>query len=365
MKISFNNFKKQYQENKKEYDNVLKRVLTSGWYILGNEVKSFEELFAKYIGVKYCVGVANGMEAIQIALSVLGIGKGDEVITTSHTAAATVLAIKSVGANPVFVDVDEYFCIDSKKIENKITKKTKAVIPVHIYGQIANISEISKICKKHKLQLIEDCAQSHGAMYKEKKAGSFGIVNCFSFYPTKNLGAFGDGGALTTNDESIYKKALELRNYGQKNRYEHDVIGMNSRLDEIQAAFLSVSLKYLDKNNKRRRKIAEMYFSHLKDVKYINLPKMRKDSEHVFHLFVIEAPDRDNLAPYLKAKGIDCLIHYPIPVHKQKCFKEFNKVSLPVLENKVKNILSLPINPFLSEKEVKYICQAIKSYYSK
>lgn len=364
MKIKFNDFKKQYNLQKKDYDKAIKEVLVSGWYILGTQVSAFEKSFAQYIGCKYCIGVANGMEAIQIALLSLNIGPGDEVITTSHTAVATTLAINSVGAKPIFVDIDKYFGIDIDKIEEKINKKTKAIIPVHLYGQSVEIKKILDLCKKNNLFLVEDCAQAHGATYGKKKVGSFGNVNCFSFYPTKNLGAFGDAGAITTNDKSLYEKILKLRNYGQGNRYEHELIGLNSRLDEIQASILLIQLKKLDSNNQKRRKLANIYFKKLKNIKEIILPETRKNCSHVFHLFVIEAINRDKLLSYLKTKGIETLIHYPVPVHKQKCFKDFNKISLPILEKKVNSILSLPLHPFLSEKEVEYVCENIKNFYS-
>lgn len=362
MEIKFNDFQKQYKTHRRKFNRAIKSVLDSGWYILGKQVANFEKDFAEYIGTKHAAGVANGMEALQIALLALDIGPGDEVITTSHTAAATALSIISVGAKPVFVDIDEYFHIDASKIEAAITSKTKAIIPVHLYGQSVDLGKILDICKKHNIHLIEDCAQAHGATFEKKKVGSFGVINCFSFYPTKNLGAFGDGGAITTNDDVLYEKILQLRNYGQKNRYEHESYGLNSRLDEIQAAILSVQLEYLDKNNKSRRKIADIYHHRLKNIKEIKLPETRKGCHPVFHLYVIETEKRDALMEYLKSKGIASLIHYPIPVHKQACFKEHTS-SLPVLENKVKNILSLPIHPFLSKKEVKYICDCIQEFY--
>lgn len=362
MEIKFNDFQKQYKSHRQKFDRAIKGVLNSGWYILGGRVAEFEKKFAAYIGTEYAVGVANGLEALQIALLALNIGPGDEVITTSHSAAATALAIISVGAKPVFVDIDKYFHIDANKIEEKVNSRTKAIIPVHLYGQSVDLGKILTICRKHKIHLIEDCAQAHGAIYKNKKVGSFGLINCFSFYPTKNLGAFGDGGALTTNDQALYEKILQLRNYGQKNRYEHEVYGLNSRLDEIQAAILMVQLEYLDKNNKVRQKLAETYFKYLGKIKQIKLPALRNNCQAVWHLFVIEAENRDGLAGYLKSKGIATLIHYPIPIHRQPCFKEYCS-TLPVLEDKIKVILSLPIHPFLSKREIKYICDAIKSFY--
>ena len=363
MSIKFNDFQKQYKSHKKEFDKAIQEVLDSGWYILGNKVFEFEEKFAAYIGTKYSVGVANGMEAIQIALLALNIGPGDEVITTSHTAAATALAIIAVGAKPVFVDIDEYFHIDADKIKDKINSRTKAIIPVHLYGQSVDLNKIQSICKKYHLHLIEDCAQAHGATYKNKKLGSFGAINCFSFYPTKNLGAFGDGGAITTNNKKLYEKMSQLRNYGQKNRYEHASYGLNSRLDEIQAAILLVQLKYLKQNNGLRQKLADAYFKGLKDIKAVKLPQFRKNSQSVFHLFVIEAERRDELMKYLASKGIATLIHYPIPIHKQPCFAKYKKDKLVVLDKKIKSILSLPIHPFLTIKEIKYICESIRTFY--
>ena len=361
--ILFNDFKTEYLYLKRKIDFAIKEVLMSGRYILGKKVESFEQQFAEYLGAKYCVGVGNGLEALQIALMALGIGKDDEVITTSYSAVATALAIKAVGAKPVFIDIDEYYHLDSSKIEKKITSRTKAILPVHLYGQMVDIEKIKQITKRHSLYLIEDAAQSHGAEYKGKKAGTFGDFGCFSFYPTKNLGAFGDGGAIITNKKELYDKCRMIRNYGQKNRYEHEIYGLNSRLDEIQAAILSIKLKHLDKFNKRRQQIAKLYFELLKDIKEVQLPKIRDNAQHNFHLFVIEAERRDKLMKFLAKNNIPTIIHYPIPIHKQKCFPEFNNLKLPFLENKVKKILSLPIHPFLKDKDVIYITKKIKEFY--
>jgi len=361
--ILFNDFKTEYLYLKREIDFAIKEVMMSGRYILGKKVESFEQQFSKYLGAKYCIGVGNGLEALQIALMALGIGKDDEVITTAHSAVATALAIKAVGAKPVFVDIDEYYHLDSSKIEKKITSRTKAILPVHLYGQMADILEIKRIAKKHSLFVIEDAAQAHGVEYKGKKAGTFGDFGCFSFYPTKNLGAFGDGGAIVTNKKELYEKCKMIRNYGQKNRYEHEVYGLNSRLDEIQAAILSVKLKYLDKFNKRRQQLTKIYFELLKDVKEIQLPKIRDGAQHNFHLFVIEAKRRDKLMRFLEKNNIPTIIHYPIPIHKQKCFSEFNNLRLPILENKVNKILSLPIHPFLQNKDIIYIAKKIIEFY--
>lgn len=361
--ISFNDFQKEYSLLKKEVDRAIKEVLESGRYILGEKVEKFEKAFADYLGVKYCVGVGNGLEALQISLMALGIKSGDEVITTPLSAVATAIAIKAVGAKPVFVDIDSYYHIDSKKIEEKITKKTKAILPVHLYGQSVEIEKIKKIAKKFNLYLIEDAAQAHGAEYKGQKVGTFGEIGCFSFYPTKNLGAYGDGGAIVTNDRKIYEKCKMLRNYGQKNRYQHEFLGLNSRLDEIQAAILLVKLKYLDKFNKRRINNAKLYFKYLKNLKNIKLPAVREKTTHIYHLFVIEAERRDALSQFLAKNNIPTLVHYPRPIHKEKCFSEFNHLNLPIVEEKVKKILSLPIHPFLRKKDIKFIAWKIKDFY--
>lgn len=358
-----NDFQKEYRFFKPQLDKTIDRCLKSGWYILGREVSEFEQNFAKYTNTKHAIGVANGLEALQIALMALGIGEGDEVITVSNSAVATALAISNVGAKPVFVDVDEYYHMDYKLVEKAITKKTKAIIPVHLFGQIVDIEKIVRIAKKNNLKIIEDACQAHGASFRSKKAGSFGDVNCFSFYPTKNLGAYGDGGVITTNSKEIYEKCLRLRNYGQSNRYEHTEKGLNSRLDELQAAILNLKLKKLDLLTKKRQQIAEVYFKHLRDIKEIKVPKQRKNSNHVFHLFVIEAESRVSLQEYLKDNGISSLIHYPIPIHKQKAYSEFNSIILDRTEMLAKTILSLPIHPFMTNQEAKKVCMVIKSFY--
>lgn len=363
MKIPFNDFKKAYADKKNEVDFAIKKVLNSGYFILGKEVGEFEKKFASYVGTKYGIGVANGLETLQISLMALNIGPGDEVITTPHSAVATTLAIKAVGAKPVFVDTDSFYHIDVKKIEKVITKKTKAIIPVHLYGQSADIKKIIAIARKHKLEVVEDCAQAHGAECSGKKVGTFGKLGCFSFYPTKNLGGYGDGGMIVTNNKKIAEKCKMIRNYGQKNRYEHVIYGLNSRLDELQASVLNILLPYLDKENAKRIEIAKTYKKELSDLKEIKLPEERVDCKHVYHLFVIETEQRDKLQKYLKENGVDTLIHYPIPIHKQKCFPEFNKIKLGVTENKAKKILSIPCHPFLEKREVIYTANLIKSFF--
>lgn len=363
--ILMNDFKNEYNLVGNEVNSAISRVLTSGWYILGKEVEAFEAEFAKYIGTKYCVGVGNGLEAIQISLMALNIGKGDEVITVSNTAVATVLAISNVGAVPVFVDVDESYLIDVKKIEEKVNSRTKAIIPVHLFGQVADMTALRKLAKKYQLNIIEDACQAHGAKQNEKKSGSFGELGCFSFYPTKNLGAYGDGGAIVTNSKKLYEQCKMLRNYGQKNRYEHEIMGLNSRLDEIQAAILNVKLKYLDKFIEKRNKIAQNYIKCLAGVSQVKLPVVNKSNYHAFHLFVIEAENRDGLMGYLRENNVQCLVHYPIPVHKQKCYSKFNNISLEKTEYFAEKILSLPVHPMMTIKEVRDVCRLITNFYEK
>lgn len=361
--ILFNDLKKEYFNLKKEIDFAIKEVLESGQYILGEKVRRFEKEFANYLDAKHCLGVGNGLEALQIALMASGIKRGDEVITTANSAVATALAIKAVEAKPVFVDIDEYYHLDPDKIEEKITRQTKAILPVHLYGQAVAIKEIRKIAQKHHFYLIEDAAQGHGAEYNGQKVGTFGDLGCFSFYPTKNLGAFGDGGAIVTNRKDLYEKCKMIRNYGQRNRYKHEMYGLNSRLDEIQAAILSVELKYLDQFNQKRNKQAKLYFKLLRNLKEIRLPKIRENANHIYYLFVIEAEKRDKLMEFLKENNIPILVHYPIPIHKQNCFSEFNNLKLPILESKINKILSLPIHPFLKNKDIIYISRKIIKFY--
>lgn len=361
--IQMNDFKREYLFLRKKIDKAVLDSLASGWYILGNQVKQFEANFAKYIGVKYCVGVANGMEALQIALLSLGLGEGDEILTVSNTAVATSLAITNIGAKPVFVDIDKYYHMNVNEIEKKITKKTKAILPVHLFGQVADMDEILKIAKKHNLKVVEDACQAHGGTYHNKKAGSFGDLGCFSFYPTKNLGGYGDSGAITTNSKDLYEKCLMFRNYGQKNRYVHLVKGLNSRMDELQAAILNIKLNHLERFVKKRNQIAQLYFFYLNDIKQVRLPQIRNGSQHSFHLFVIQAENRDGLRNYLMKNGVESQIHYPIPIHKQRCYQEYNSIRLFQTEKAAKEILSLPIHPFIKKSEVKLISSVLHKYY--
>lgn len=360
-----NDFTKEYLSNKENIDAAIQKVLLSGWHILGKRVDTFEKEFANYSDSKYCIGVANGLEAIQIALMALNIGKGDEVITVSNSAVATALAISNVGATVVFADIDAYYHMDIKDAEKKITSRTKAIIPVHLFGQSADMKGIVELAQKYNLKLIEDACQAHGASFDGKKVGSFGDFGCFSFYPTKNLGAYGDGGAITTNSEELYKKCKMLRNYGQTDRYKHVFKGLNSRLDELQAAILSEKLKRLESSNSRRREIAALYTKELKGVGDITVPHIRPKGIPACHLYVIKTNNRDGLMNYLKEKNIQSLVHYPIPIHKQECYGEYNDLTLPRTEECAQTILSLPIHPLLSNEEVLTVTRTIKEFYEK
>jgi dTDP-4-amino-4,6-dideoxygalactose transaminase len=364
MKINYLNFPKEVSIRKREYLGAINRVLKSGSYILSSEVEGFEKSFAKYLGVKYCVGTANGLEAIQIALMAYGVGKGDEVITTPVSAVATTLSILAVAATPVFVDINENGQIDEKKIENAITKKTKAILPVDLYGQPCELDRIRSLCKKYHLHFIEDACQAHGSEFQKKKLGTFGDVGCFSFYPTKNLGAYGDGGALVTNNTRIANVCREIRDYGQKAKYIHVRFGLNSRLDELQAAILSVKLKHLDNDNNRRKKLAARYAKNLENIEGLKivLPYRMKDSN--FHLFVIKSKMRDKLVRYLLKRGIPSLVHYPLAIPDQLMFIEkYRNLHIPNARNFVEEVLSLPCHPFMKPEEVDYISSNIKKFF--
>lgn len=362
-KVNYLDFKKEARLRGDKYLSAVKRVLDSGVYVLSDEVSGFEKEYAQFCGAKYCIGVANGLEAIQISLMALGIGKGDEVITTPISAVATTLAVIAVGATPIFVDIKENGQIDENLIESAITKKTKAVLPVHLYGQPANVDEIRKICKKHNLFLIEDAAQAHGTRLNGKKVGTFGEIACWSFYPTKNLGAIGDGGAITTNDPKLAKACFEIRDYGQESKYIHTRFGLNSRLDELQAAILREKLKFLNGDNEKRREVAKKYISGLKDIKDIEVVLPEKSEDSIFHLFVIKTKKRDELKKYLADNGIPSLIHYPITIPDQPMFKrKYNNIDIPVARKFIKEILSLPCHPLMNMSDVDYISKIIREY---
>ena len=357
--ILFNDFVTEYKSIKRDIDSAIRRVIDRGFFILGPEVDNFEKNFAKYCGVKYAVGVASGTDALYVSLLASGIGRGDEVIVPVNTALATGIAVTMSGARPIFADCDENFLIDIKVIPSLITKKTKAIIPVHLYGRSCDMKMLVAVAKKYKLVLIEDCAQAHGAMWHRKKVGTFGDFGCFSFYPTKNLGAYGDAGAITTNNEHCYKKLKALRFYGASDRTTSTMFGINSRVDEIQAAILNAKLARLDEWNKKRKNIAALY-RKLVTNKNIALPKPAKDNEHVYHLFVARAKNRDAIIAALKKNGIHTMIHYPVLLHQQPIFKNIKqRGTFPHAEAYAKEIFSLPIHPFLKEKEIIHIAKAL------
>lgn len=363
MKINFNELKRGYEKYKDEYDKTAINVLESGWYILGENVEKFESNFSKFIGSKYCVGVNSGLDALILAIRALNIGYGDEVIVPANTYIATVLGITENRATPVFVEPDEYYNLDADKIEEKITNKTKAIMVVHLYGQAANMKKIKDIAAKYNLYLLEDCAQSHGAKFEGKTTGTFGDIGCFSFYPTKNLGAFGDGGAIVTNNEKIADKIRMLRNYGSRRKYYNEIEGVNSRLDEMQAALLNVKLSYYIELRSEREKIAQKYLNEIKNPKII-LPKIRKGAEHVWHLFVVQTENRDKLQNYLNENGIGTQIHYPIPPHLSEAYKYlgYKKGDFPITEKQANFVLSLPIYDGMTNEEAEYVIKAINDY---
>lgn len=357
--IEFNTLRPSYRLLKSEIDRAVKNVLESGWYVLGPELESFEKQFAKYHGLKHAVGVANGTDAIELSIRALGIGRGDEVITVSHTAVPTVCAIERAGAKPVLVDVDPMtFTMDPAAAEAAITPHTKAILPVHLYGCPADMDRLGALAKQKKVYLIEDCAQAHGALYKRKLVGTFGQVAAFSFYPTKNMGAFGDGGMVITNNQKLADRLRRLRTYGEKAKYENIERGVNSRLDEIQAAILKVKLRHLNEFNRMRMKLAQIYLEHLDGVV---TPTFRKDIKAVYHLFVIRYQKRDQLQKILLEKGIKTAIHYPKPIHLQEAYSDlgYKPGSLPVTEKICNEILSLPMYIGLTENDVKRVLSAI------
>ncbi len=370
--INFLDLPKINNQYQAEFDEVLKKVFSKGWYILGEEVTNFENNFAKYCNVKHAIGVANGLDALILILRAymeLGIiNTGDEIIVPANTYIATILAVSHNSLKPVLVEPDiNTYNINPKLIESKISSKTKAIMPVHLYGKAAEINDINNIAKKYNLLVIEDSAQAHGAIYNNKRTGNLGDAAGFSFYPGKNLGALGDGGAVTTNDDKLAEVIKALRNYGSNKKYYNIYKGFNSRLDELQAALLNIKLKYLDNENQRRREIAEYYCNNIKNSKII-LPIQNLQNQiinnlsHVWHLFVVRTQDRDNLQKYLAEKGIQTVIHYPVAPHKQLAYKEWNNLSYPITEKIHNEVLSLPISPVLTNSEIEYVVNIINNY---
>ena len=362
MVVPFATFKYLHEELETRMIDKFKEIYEKGWFISGKEVENFEKNFASYCYSKYCVSCSNGLEAIELILRGYGIGIGDEVIVCSHTFIASALAITAAGATPIFVEPKlDYYVIDEELIESKITKNTKAIITVHLYGQTCNMDRINEIAKKYNLKVIEDAAQAHGATYNGKKVGSLGDAAAFSFYPGKNLGALGDAGGIVTNDEDLAKKVSIFRNYGSSEKYNHVVKGKNSRLDEVQAGFLNIKLEGLDKMTKNRQEIANRYLGEIKNPQVI-LPKVAENNSHVWHIFAVRVNDRLKFVNYLKENGIETVIHYPTAIHKQKAYSEFNNLDLPLAEKIANEVVSLPMYYGMKKEEIDYVVNIINSY---
>ena len=365
MSVKFIDFSQEYKLIKDEIDVGLKRVFEKGNFILGDEEKDFEVTFAKYCDAKYAVGVNSGTDALYLAIAALDITVGDEVILPSYTFIATALCVSYTGATPVFVDVEEEtYNIDPQKFKKAITSKTKAVIPVHLYGQPANMDEINAICRERGIAVIEDAAQSHGATYKGQKVGSLGDMACFSFYPTKSLGAFGDGGMIVTSNEELFNKIFMLRDYGRKNRYDHKIKGYNSRLDTVQAVILSAKLKHLDQWNKMRSENAAYYNRQLAECKNVVTPKISGDRTHIFQTYAIRVPNRDEVVEQMLASKVSVLIHYPIPVHLQEAYADagYKTGDLPLTERISNEIMSLPMYPHMKRDDIDVVCDTLKRF---
>lgn len=363
MKINSNVLNRQFFMYQNEYEEKAINVLRNGWYVLGNEVLEFEKEFANYVGAEYCVGLGNGLDALWITFRLLDIKEGDEVIVQSNTYIASVMGITMNGATPIFVEPDEYHNIDIDKIEEKITDKTKAILVVHLYGQSTRMDSVRELCDKHNLYLVEDCAQSHGAKFNGKMTGTFGDVGCFSFYPSKNLGCFGDGGAIVTNNADLAQKFRVFRNYGSEKRYHNMVIGANSRLDELQAGLLRIKLSHLDELNKERENIALNYLNGIKNP-YIKLPKIKENCTSVWHLFVVATDYRDKLIEYLNENNIGTIIHYPIPPHLSEAYEYlgYKEGDFPIAEYNANTVLTLPLYNGMTEEEQNYVIEVINRF---
>lgn len=364
MRVKFNNFSKQYEHMKNDIDQSFEEVMNSGYFILGKQLSSFEKEFARYCNSDYAIGVGNGLDAIYLSLKALGIGLSDEVIVPSNTYIATWIAVSRTGATPVPVEpLYGTFNIDPEEIVKKLSKKTKAIIPVDLFGQPCKYDEINKISAEYDIYTVVDAAQSHGARYRDKIVGSLADITAFSFYPTKNLGAYGDGGAIVSNHPNIITLVSMLRNYGTAEKYNSEYIGINSRLDELQAAFLRVKMKHLDKENRTRQKNASTYLKEVTNI-YIKLPEIEKFSQPVWHQFVIKSGHRDKLKEYLSKNEIDSIVHYPIPPHMQKAysFLNFKIGDFPIAEKLANESLSIPIDPYLDEQEINYVIEKLNMF---
>lgn len=368
MNIMPNNLKRQYDLHAAEYEAKALEVLRSGWYILGNEVKGFEREWANYIGAKHCVGLASGLDALWMSFRILGVGQGDEVIVCANAYIACVMGISMNGATPVFAEPDEYDNLDANAIEEKITPRTRAILAVHLYGQACDMTKIMEIARKYNLRVVEDCAQSHGNRWKGQTVGTFGDIGCFSFYPTKGCGAFGDAGAITTNDDELADKFRVYRNYGSRVHYQNEVVGTNSRLDELQAGLLRVKLKYLDVFNAERCKIAERYDTEIKN-QIVRLPRIRPGADSSWHQYVVHVKDgqRDALMSFLKNAGVGTIIHYPIPPHLSEAYAYLgHKIGdFPIAEQYANEVLSLPMYNGMTEAEQSYVIEQINGFQKK
>lgn len=363
MEVLVNRIDREYFRYQKEYEKKAIEVLRSGWYVMGNELKQFEAEFASYHNVKYCVGLASGLDALWLSFRVLGIGAGDEVIVPSNTYIASVMGVTINGASPVFVEPDETFNINVHGIEKKITENTKAILAVHLYGQPCQMDSIMKLCEKYNLYLIEDCAQSHGAVFMGRKTGTFGKIGCFSFYPSKNLGGFGDGGAIITNDAKVCQDFLMYRNYGSEKRYYNKVVGANSRLDEIQAGLLRIKLDHLDDISREKQQLASYYNVHINN-KLIQKPVVKEFVSSVWHQYVVRCKNRDKLMAYLEENKIHTIIHYPIPPHLAEAYQGlgYKRGSFPVAEQYANEVLSLPLYIGMTKSEQDYVIDKMNRF---
>jgi dTDP-4-amino-4,6-dideoxygalactose transaminase len=363
--VPFLDLKSEYLELKDKFDEAYQRVMASGWYILSGEVQVFEQEFASYVGAKHCIGVGNGLEALQLILMGYGIGAGDEVIVPANTYIASWLAVSYTGAVPIPVEPDPATNnIDPQRIERAITPRTRAIMPVHLYGQPVAMEKIWKIAELHGLKIIEDAAQAHGSRYRDRMAGNLGDAAGFSFYPTKNLGAFGDAGAVVTNDDDLAGKVRVLRNYGSRKKYYNEVKGHNSRLDPIQAAFLRVKLEHLDEWNQRRSLIATHYLDKLRGLPDLGLPSVPADMIPVWHVFIVSHPERDHLQTYLKEQGVGTLIHYPVPPHLSEAYRDlgYQAGDFPITEKMANTFLSIPMGPHLNMNDADYVIEKIREF---
>ena len=360
--IKFLDLKKINNRYREEIDSRIKDILDKGWYLQGEENENFTKNFANFCGTKFALGVANGLDALNLIIKAYGFGNGDEIIVPANTYIATILAISENGCIPILVEPDiKTYNINPDSIEEKITSKTKAIMVVHLYGQAVQMEKIWKIAKKYNLKIIEDSAQAHGAIYQENRTGNLGDASGFSFYPGKNLGCIGDGGAVTTNDEELFNKIKAIANYGSDRKYHHIYKGVNSRLDEIQAAVLDVKLKHLDSDNNKRREISKYYRENIKNSKII-LPETYDEKSHVWHIFAVRTHNRDEFQKYLTEKGIQTIIHYPTPPHKQGAYKEWNNLSFPITEEIHNTILSLPISPVMTDSEIEKVVEVVNEF---